>query len=145
MEPMLELPKAACAALAGVAAFTLGVAGTGSARADTPCKQWRFDGYTEFDMSDGTRFTFIYDGVEIPFNQPTFVRSVPPNGGPVSMDEVTGYIDGNNHIEMYTKQIMFIGGVRDDGTAYGWEATISGSRSASWRSAAPLRCADNGG
>lgn len=133
------------ATLACALMVALGTPNAVVAQAVPPCNQWRFDGYTEFDYSDGGKFTFIWYGPDIPFNQPTLVRAIPPNGGPVSMNEVTGYIDGNNHIEMYTQRLVFIGGVTDDGFAYGIVATTAGDQSGSWRSAAPLRCADNGG
>jgi hypothetical protein len=135
--------NAARVALMCAITVALGAASLGVVHADIPCKQWRFDGYTEFVISDGGKFTFIWYGPAIPFNQPTLVRSIPPNGGPFSWDEVNGYIDGNNHVEMFAKQLVFIGGVTDDGFAYGIAA--KGNTSASWRSAAPLRCADNGG
>jgi hypothetical protein len=140
----MGVEKRARATLVCALMVALGAASPAIAHADTPCKQWRFDGYTEFDLSDGGKFTFIFYGADIPFNQPTLVRSIPPNGGPFAWDEVNGYVDGNNHVEMFAKQLVFIGGVTDDGFAYGIVGRGNTS-TASWRSAAPLRCADNGG
>jgi hypothetical protein len=141
----MRVPHARTVLAGCVTVVALGTASFAVAHADVPCKQWRFDGYTEFDYSDGGKFAFIYWGPNIPFNQPTLVRAIPPNGGPVVISQVNGYIDGNNHLEMYTSRLVFIGGVTDDGFAYGIAATTSGDQSGSWRSAAPLRCADNGG
>ncbi len=128
-----------------VTMVALGLTTAGVVHADAPCKQWRFDGYTQFDYSDGGKFTFIYWGPNIPFDQPTLARAIPPDGGPAAVRHVNGYVEGNNHIEMYTENLIFVGGVTDDGFAYGIVATIAGDHTGSWKSAAPLRCADNGG
>jgi hypothetical protein len=122
---------------------------------DIPCKLWRFDGYTQFDFSDGGKFTFITFQRFIDFREMVDVLAIPPNGGDVKRSKIWGGIGiekgglGNaiwmERIELNGgNDLWFSGGVPDDGFAYGIAFDDRGS-SNSWRSAAPLRCADNGG
>jgi hypothetical protein len=127
---------------AGLAA--LGPASAAVVHADIPCNQWRFDDYTELDWSDGGKFTFDANGTSVP--EGTLVLAIPPGGGPAKTDKVSGNIEGHNNIHLYTPRLYIQGGVTDDGFAYGIATDFDlPGRSGSWRSAQPLKCADNGG
>lgn len=123
--------------------------------ADTPCRLWRFDGYTQFDFPDGGKMTFITWGRLIDFNAKIEVWAIPPSGGKPTLSHIWGGIgfdglswgDGNalwmeRFMSNGSRQV-FNGGVADDGFAYG--IAFNADQSTSWRTAVPLRCADNGG
>ena len=130
-----------------------------AADADTPCKLWRFDGYTQFDFPDGGKMTFIKVGRLINFSPMTEVWAIPPNGGAPTLSKIWGGIGfqegagewglGNTiWMERFFSEgprQFFNGNVTDDGFAYGVAFSTGTGRSSSWRSAAPLRCADFGG
>jgi hypothetical protein len=146
-EHMVGVHKTAGAALVCAAMVALGASSLGVVHADTSCQHWRFDGYTELDFADGGKFTFDWDGDDISPDDPAFVYAIPPNGGPNSTNEVYGFV-GHNQVNLHSKDLFFFGGITDDGYAYGIaipNLVANRGESASWRSAAPLRCADNGG
>jgi hypothetical protein len=141
----MGVEKVARATLGCAMMVALGAASPAVVHADTPCKQWTFDGYTEFDFSDGGKFAFGFDGSDIPPDSADHVYEIPPNGGPASEDYVHGGVFGNNNLLMFTKRLILQGGVTDDGFAYGVSVSQTGGGSGSFRSAVPLKCADNGG
>jgi hypothetical protein len=119
--------------------------------ADVPCKQWSFDGYTEFDLQNGAKLTFNSRNPWITpedlYTNPTYV---PADGGNVKSGGTLGNGIGTNDIYLLywppSEPFYYvIGGVRDDGIAYGiMYDNQSRHTSTSWRSAAPLRCVDYG-
>jgi hypothetical protein len=58
--------------------------------ADTPCKLWRFDGYTQFDFPDGGKMTFVTFGRLIDFDRKAEVVAIPPNGGAPTYSKIWG-------------------------------------------------------
>ena len=130
--------------------FALGAAGLydpALVHADAPhCMQWVFDGYTQFDHANGSKLKFIAF-MERNFRD-TPAKIVPGNGGQaidrlVSADIVNG---DRIYLDLYqfsgAPRAFYEGGVADDGFAYGIVYDDSNHTSGSWRSAAPLRCAD---
>ena len=142
------------AAIAAAAMWILSLGAPAAVNADIPCRQWRFNGYTQFNFQDGRKMQFEWSGLD-PGTRPGNNRHIPPDGGGVgSVRFIYGGVkDSPNGIWMkrhatfspYVEVSWFIGGVADDGFAYGITWDGSGNSSSSWRSAEPLRCADNGG
>jgi hypothetical protein len=62
---------------------TASLASAAAVNADIPCKQCRFDGYTQLDLADGGKVTFVYRG---PYMDDPGVttQAFPPNGGPLA-------------------------------------------------------------
>jgi hypothetical protein len=130
-----------------LALATAGISHPPTVHADVPCKQWSFDGYTEFDLQNGAKLTFYSrDPWITPEEQDTNPVYVPANGGNVKAGGTLANGIGTNNIYLlYTPPsepfYYVIGGVRDDGFAYGiMYDNQSRQTSTSWKSAAPLRC-----
>jgi hypothetical protein len=117
-----------------------------TADADAPCAQWRFDGYAQFDFRDGGKVTFFAFTSNLFQDPPIPTVAIPPDGGSAVHGTIVGAIGGNamyGHYSGSQGTVEFRGGVTDDGFAYGIAYDDARHTSGSWRSAAPLRCADN--
>lgn len=130
-----------------------GVSDPASVHAYTHCMQWQFDGYTEFDYANGSKLWFVtYPPNFIPDSPFGLLGTViPSGGGPAVHGQLTGpgILNGNVIFFWLTTDnpqavANYWGGVRDDGFANGTFFDDGQHTSGSWRSAAPLRCADNG-
>jgi hypothetical protein len=154
MRPATPARKQLIAAIAAAALWVVSLGAPAAVNADIPCRQWRFNGYTQFNFQDGRKMQFEWFAPWIPEpGQETI--DIPPDGGGVGGIRLIygGVKDSPNGIWMKRHATYspdsdvswFTGGVADDGFAYGitWDAT--GNYSNSWRSAEPLMCADNGG
>jgi hypothetical protein len=127
---------------------TVSLASAAAVNADIPCKQWRLDGYTQLDLADGGKVTFVHRGPWMNPREDTV--AFPPNGGSAAFGgNINLGIQGNYvGLEYYTDSgrfFFFQGGVSDDGFAYGTAWGDSNRIPTSWRIPEPLRCADNGG
>jgi hypothetical protein len=130
----------------------VGVSVPTSVRADTHCMQWRFDGYTQLDHANGSKLKFVAFFESSVRDRPA--RIVPGNGGQSYEGVVGADIANGDRIYLDFRQsggvppggpqplAHYEGGVADDGFAYGIVYDDGYHTSGSWRSAAPLRCAD---
>jgi hypothetical protein len=121
-----------------------------SVHADTPCRDWRWDGYTELVQTNGSKLVLYSDTDEIPQNSGAEIY--PPGGGQREFGFIEwGGVQGSfvyfafrhfiGHSAVQGTEVIYEGGVPDDGFAYGTFRDDDSHTSGSWRSAAPLRCA----
>ena len=153
LSPAKPARKQLIAAIAAAAMWILSLGAPAAVNADIPCRQWRFNGYTQFNFQDGRKMQFEWFGPWIPEPGQETIDIPPAGGGVGSVRFIYGGVkDSPNGIWMKRHATFspnvdvswFIGGVADDGFAYGITWDSSGTYSSSWRSAEPLRCADNG-
>jgi hypothetical protein len=114
-----------------------------------PCKQWRFDGYTELVQDNGRKLTFVAFGSKVGEVDAT---AIPADGGVWRTGKVKNLVIDGSVVKLDFDQPpllfqpdtsaygLYTGGVLPDGFAYGITHDVFRPSSASWRTAAPLKC-----